>query len=88
MEITNLIYEKKVSVGSLFFRSFYGIIVLLVLVTTLQDFLARRKSNETLSDNEMPGGAEEPKENEKSKEDDEKGEKKEETGKNIVNNVN
>lgn len=82
------IYKKPVSEGPWVFRSFYGIIVLLVVVTTLQDFLARRKSSETPADDgDKPEGDEESKENEESK-DEEKGEEKKHTGKKLLNRWN
>lgn len=72
--------------GPWFFRSFYSIVILLVLVTTLQDFLARRKSGEAPADDgEKSGDDEEPKENEEPKEDEEKAEGKKETGNLLLN---
>lgn len=81
MKIAMFIYKKTVLEGPWFFRSFYGIIILLVLITTLQDFLARRKSSEAPADDgDKSEGDEEPKENEEPKEDEEKGEEKKEAG--------
>lgn len=68
----------------MFFRSFYGIVILLVLIATLQDFVSRRKSTEGAETDEKAEGDEEPTEDVEPKADEEHGEKKE-TGKKLLN---